>query len=98
MERVRAESASRAKSMKNTLLKETTYQTPNPTQYIYVCTNSAFGTGGSLVYYQYNAIALGADNSELFQFDDASADDYECPTVVTDKEHKSCGSKVKVCC
>ncbi|WP_326982270.1 DNA phosphorothioation system sulfurtransferase DndC [Chryseobacterium sp. MYb264] len=34
----------------------------------------------------------GADNSELFQiYSDASADDYECPTVVTDKEHKSCG-------
>lgn len=34
----------------------------------------------------------GADNSELFQiYSDASADDYECPTVVTNKEHKSCG-------
>lgn len=33
-----------------------------------------------------------ADNSELFQiYSDASADDYECPTVITDKEHKSCG-------
>ena len=34
----------------------------------------------------------GSDNSELFQiYSDASADDYECPTVVTSKEHKSCG-------
>ena len=34
----------------------------------------------------------GADNSELFQlYSDASADDYECPTVVTSKNHKSCG-------
>lgn len=34
----------------------------------------------------------GASNDELFQiYSDASADDYECPTVVTDKEHKSCG-------
>ena len=34
----------------------------------------------------------GFDNSVLFQiYSDASADDYECPTVVTNKEHKSCG-------
>lgn len=34
----------------------------------------------------------GADNSKLFQiYLDASADDYECPTVVTDKSHSSCG-------
>ena len=34
----------------------------------------------------------GCDNSILFQiYADASADDYECPTVVTNKEHTSCG-------
>ena len=34
----------------------------------------------------------GADNSELYQiYSDASADDYECPTMVTNKSHKSCG-------
>lgn len=34
----------------------------------------------------------GADNSQLFQiYFDASADDYECPTMVTDKSHGSCG-------
>jgi DNA sulfur modification protein DndC len=34
----------------------------------------------------------GFDNSILFQiYADASADDYECPTVVTNKEHSSCG-------
>ncbi len=34
----------------------------------------------------------GFDNSILFQiYSDASADDYECPTVVTNEEHKSCG-------
>lgn len=33
-----------------------------------------------------------ADNSELFKlYADASADDYECPTVVTTDKHKSCG-------
>jgi len=34
----------------------------------------------------------GFDNSILFKiYSDASADDYECPTVVTNKEHGSCG-------
>ena len=34
----------------------------------------------------------GADNSQLFQiYFDASADDYECPTMVTDKSHGACG-------
>ncbi len=34
----------------------------------------------------------GAENSELFQiYSDASADDYECPTMVTNKSHTSCG-------
>ena len=34
----------------------------------------------------------GFDNSILFQiYADASADDYECPTVVVNKEHSSCG-------
>lgn len=34
----------------------------------------------------------GFDNSVLFKiYSDASADDYECPTVVTNKEHASCG-------
>jgi len=34
----------------------------------------------------------GYDNTKLFQiYANASADDYECPTVVTDKTHSSCG-------
>ncbi len=34
----------------------------------------------------------GYDNSKLFQiYANANADDYECPTVVTDKSHSSCG-------
>lgn len=34
----------------------------------------------------------GFDNNILYQiYADASADDYECPTVVTNKKHKSCG-------
>lgn len=34
----------------------------------------------------------GANNEELFQiYSDASADDYECPTMVTNNKHSSCG-------
>ncbi len=34
----------------------------------------------------------GFDNKILFKiYADASADDYECPTVVTDETHRSCG-------
>ena len=46
------------------------------------------------VWYIINSIPSpwGFDNSILFQiYSDASADDYECPTVVTSKEHSSCG-------
>lgn len=46
------------------------------------------------VWYIINAMTSpwGADNSELFQiYADASADDYECPTMVTDDKHRSCG-------
>mgnify|MGYP000057364305 FL=1 len=46
------------------------------------------------VWYIVNAIPCpwGFDNSVLFNiYLDASADDYECPTVVTDKSHGSCG-------
>lgn len=46
------------------------------------------------VWYIINAIPSpwNFDNSILFNiYKDASADDYECPTVVTDKSHGSCG-------
>lgn len=46
------------------------------------------------VWYIINAFPSpwGSDNSTLFNiYMDASADDYECPTVVTDKSHGSCG-------
>lgn len=46
------------------------------------------------VWYIINTIPSpwGADNSILFNlYKDANADDYECPTVVTDKSHASCG-------
>lgn len=46
------------------------------------------------VWYIINAIPSpwGFDNQILFKiYADASADDYECPTVVTNDSHKSCG-------
>ncbi|RKR05163.1 DNA sulfur modification protein DndC [Flavobacterium sp. 90] len=46
------------------------------------------------VWYIINAVPSpwGFDNSILFKiYADASADDYECPTVVVNKEHSSCG-------
>jgi len=46
------------------------------------------------VWYVINAVdsPWGYDNAILFKiYSDASADDYECPTVVTNKEHKTCG-------
>ncbi len=46
------------------------------------------------VWYIINAVKSpwGFDNSILFKiYTDASADDYECPTVVVNKEHTSCG-------
>lgn len=46
------------------------------------------------VWYIINAMTSpwGADNSKLFQiYANASADDYECPTMVTNDKHRSCG-------
>ncbi len=46
------------------------------------------------VWYIINSMSSpwNANNSELFKiYSDASADDYECPTMVTDKAHTSCG-------
>lgn len=46
------------------------------------------------IWYVINALPSpwNYDNSKLFKiYANASADDYECPTVVTDKSHKSCG-------
>ena len=46
------------------------------------------------IWYLINAFESpwGFDNYILFKiYSDASSDDYECPTVVTSKEHKSCG-------
>jgi DNA sulfur modification protein DndC len=88
-----AESAQRARSMKKHAIKGKRLS-KHPTQantYVYAPIRHL-----SLeeVWYIINTMPSpwGANNSELFQiYADASADDYECPTVVTNKEHKSCG-------
>jgi DNA sulfur modification protein DndC len=88
-----AESAQRAKSMKKHAIKgkRLTKHPTQPNTYMYAPIRSL-----SLeeVWYVINSMESpwGSDNAELFQiYSDASADDYECPTVVTNKEHKSCG-------
>jgi DNA sulfur modification protein DndC len=88
-----AESAQRAKSMKKHAIKgkRLTKHPIQPNTYMYAPIRSL-----SLeeVWCVINTMESpwGSNNSELFQiYSDASADDYECPTVVTNKEHKSCG-------
>ena len=88
-----SESANRAKSMKKHAIKGKRLSN-HPTQkntFVYAPIRKL-----SLeeVWYIINTMKSpwGADNGELFKiYMDASADDYECPTVITDKEHKSCG-------
>lgn len=88
-----AESANRAKSMKKHAIKGKRL-TKHPNQantYMYAPIRHL---ELEEVWYIINTMPSpwGADNNELFQiYSDASADDYECPTVVTDKQHKSCG-------
>ena len=88
-----AESASRAKSMKKHAIKgkRLTKHPTQPNTFMYAPIRHLMLEE---VWYVINTMPSpwGADNNELFQiYSDASADDYECPTVVTDKEHKSCG-------
>lgn len=88
-----SESASRAKSMKKHAIKgkRLTKHPTQPNTFMYAPIRHLMLEE---VWYIINTMPSpwGADNSELFQiYLDASADDYECPTVVTDKEHKSCG-------
>lgn len=88
-----SESASRARSMKKHSIKGKRL-TKHPTQantYMYAPIR---GLSLEEVWYVINTMESpwGSNNAELFQiYSDASADDYECPTVVTNKEHKSCG-------
>lgn len=88
-----AESANRARSMKKHDIKgKRLSRHPNHhNTYIYSPIRDLMLEE---VWYIINAMTSpwGADNSRLFQiYSDASSDDYECPTMVTDKTHNSCG-------
>lgn len=86
------ESASRKRSMikhetGNRLSKHST----SPNTYVYAPIKDLMLEE---VWYIINTVnsPWGFDNSILYQiYTDASADDYECPTVVTNKNHSSCG-------
>lgn len=89
----KAESATRARSIKKHEIhgKRLTNHTILKNTYVYAPIKELMLEE---VWYIVNAIPSpwGFDNSILFNiYKDASADDYECPTVVTDKSHGSCG-------
>lgn len=89
----KAESATRARSIKKHEVygKRLTNHTILRNTYVYAPIKELMLEE---VWYIINAIPSpwGFDNSILFNiYKDASADDYECPTVVTDKNHGSCG-------
>ena len=88
-----SESITRARSIKKHEIrgKRLTKHPHNPNTYVYAPIKYLLLEE---VWYIINAMTSpwGADNSKLFQiYMDASADDYECPTIVTDKSHSSCG-------
>lgn len=88
-----AESATRAKSIKKHEIrgKRLTKHPHNANTYVYSPIKDLMLEE---VWYIINGTTSpwAADNSKLFQvYMDASADDYECPTIVTDKTHGSCG-------
>lgn len=89
----KAESATRARSIKKHEIhgKRLTNHTILKNTYVYAPIKELMLEE---VWYIINAIPSpwGFDNKILFNiYLDASADDYECPTVVTDKSHGSCG-------
>lgn len=87
-----SESQARAKSMKKHEIKgkRLTKHTSQANTFIYapirdLMVEEVWGIINSLS-------PWGADNYELYSiYRDASADDYECPTMVTNKNHSSCG-------
>ena len=89
----KAESATRARSIKKHEIhgQRLTHHTILRNTYVYAPIKELLLEE---VWYIINAIPCpwGFDNKVLFNiYMDASADDYECPTVVTDKSHGSCG-------
>lgn len=89
----KSESATRARSIKKHEIhgQRLTHHTLLKNTYVYAPIKELMLEE---IWYIINAIPSpwGVDNSVLFNiYLDASADDYECPTVVTDKSHGSCG-------
>lgn len=89
----KAESATRARSIKKHEIhgQRLTHHTLLKNTFVYAPIKELMLEE---IWYIINAIPSpwGYDNSVLFNiYQDASADDYECPTVVTDKSHGSCG-------
>lgn len=87
------ESATREKSMRKHEVKGSrlSKHTINANTYVYAPIKDLMLEE---IWYIINSVESpwGFDNSILFQiYSDASADDYECPTVVTTKKHTSCG-------
>lgn len=89
----KAESATRARSIKKHEIhgKRLTNHTLLKNTFVYAPIKELMLEE---VWYIINALPSpwGFDNSVLFNiYLDASADDYECPTVVTDSSHNTCG-------
>ncbi|MCF6319798.1 MAG: DNA phosphorothioation system sulfurtransferase DndC, partial [Proteobacteria bacterium] len=87
------ESVSRAKSIKNHEIKGKRL-TKHPLQKNVFVYSPIKYLMLEEVWYIINAIKppWGKDNKELFDmYSDASADDYECPTMIASNSHKSCG-------
>ena len=88
------ESATRAKSIKKHAIRGQRLQ-KHPTHqntFIYAPIKNLLLEE---VWYVLNSMSSpwGADNSELFKiYAEASSDDYECPTMITNKSHSSCGN------
>ncbi|MDX1718702.1 MAG: DNA phosphorothioation system sulfurtransferase DndC [Salegentibacter mishustinae] len=87
------ESATRERSMKKHEVagKRLSRHNSNPNAYVYAPIKDMMLEE---IWYIINVVPSPwhFDNKILFKiYSDASADDYECPTVVTNKEHTSCG-------
>lgn len=88
-----AESANRARSIKKHEIKGKRL-TKHPNHHNTLVYSPIKDLMLEEIWYIINALPSpwNYDNSKLFQiYANASADDYECPTVVTDKSHTSCG-------
>ena len=88
-----SESATRAKSIKKHEIKGKRL-TKHPNHHNTLVYSPIKDLMLEEIWYIINALPSpwGYDNSKLFKiYANASADDYECPTVVTDKKHTSCG-------